>query len=37
VAWLGEQPRWNHLVSFLLILAAVFFAFMPGGAAARGH
>jgi uncharacterized protein len=36
VAWLGEQPRWNHLVSFLLILAAVFFAFLPG-AASRGH
>ena len=27
--WLGESPRWNHLVSFALILAAVGFAFWP--------
>ena len=25
--WLGESPRWNHLVAFVLILAAVGFAF----------
>ena len=27
--WLGETPRWNHLVAFALILAAVGFAFLP--------
>jgi len=27
MAWLGERPRWNHLVSFGLILGAVWFAF----------
>ena len=26
--WLGETPRWNHLVAMILIVAAVFFAFM---------
>jgi uncharacterized protein (DUF486 family) len=30
--WLGEAPRWNHLVAFLLILAAVGFAFFPQSA-----
>jgi len=25
--YLGEQLRWNHIVSFVLILGAVFFAF----------
>jgi hypothetical protein len=29
LGWLGETPRWNHLVSFLLILTAVGFAFLP--------
>jgi uncharacterized protein (DUF486 family) len=31
-AWLylGEEMRWNHAVSFALILAAVWFAFRPG-------
>ncbi len=31
-AWfyLGEGFRWNYAVSFLLILAAVWFAFRPG-------
>ena len=31
-AWLylGETMRWNHAVSFGLILAAVWFAFRPG-------
>ena len=30
-AWLylGETMRWNHAVSFVLILAAVWFAFRP--------
>jgi uncharacterized protein (DUF486 family) len=28
-AWLGETPRWNTIVAFLLILAAVGFAFLP--------
>jgi uncharacterized protein (DUF486 family) len=27
--WLGELPRWNTVVAFVLILAAVGFAFMP--------
>jgi len=30
--WLGESPRWNHLVAFALIFAAVIFAFLPGTA-----
>lgn len=30
--WLHEQPRWNHLVAFALVLAAVGFAFLPGRA-----
>lgn len=30
--WLGETPRWNHLVALLLILAAVGFAFLPRSA-----
>lgn len=30
--WLGETPRWNHLVAFVLILAAVGFAFFPQSA-----
>jgi len=27
MAWLGESPKWNHLVSFAMILGAVYFAF----------
>ncbi len=27
--WLGEAPRWNTIVAFLLVLAAVGFAFLP--------
>ncbi len=27
----GEPIRWNHIVSFLFILIAVFFAFLPSG------
>lgn len=30
--WLGESPRWNHLIAFALILAAVGFAFLPHSA-----
>jgi uncharacterized protein (DUF486 family) len=30
--WLGEAPRWNTLVAFVLILAAVGFAFLPRAA-----
>jgi hypothetical protein len=26
--WLDEKPRWNHAVSFVLIVAAVYFAFL---------
>lgn len=28
-AYLGEIPRWNHIVAFVLIVGAVAFAFMP--------
>ncbi|HYO96289.1 MAG TPA: DMT family protein [Polyangiaceae bacterium] len=27
--WLGEPPRWNYAVAFVLLLAAVGFAFLP--------
>ena len=27
--WLREPPRWNHLVAFALVIAAVVFAFLP--------
>lgn len=27
--WLGERLAWNHLVSFVLLVAAVAFAFLP--------
>jgi uncharacterized protein len=30
--WLGERVRWNYGVALLLILAAVYFAFLPGNA-----
>lgn len=26
----GERFQWNHIVSFLLLVGAVYFAFMPG-------
>ncbi|HXU83508.1 MAG TPA: DMT family protein [Polyangia bacterium] len=29
--FLGEPPRWNYLVAFVLVLAAVGFAFLPKG------
>jgi uncharacterized protein (DUF486 family) len=29
--WLGEPPRWNYLVAFALVMAAVGFAFLPRG------
>jgi uncharacterized protein (DUF486 family) len=29
--YLGEPPRWNYLVAFVLVLAAVGFAFLPRG------
>jgi uncharacterized protein len=32
VLYLGEQPRWNHYVAFLLVVAAVGFAFGPPAA-----
>lgn len=28
--YLKERPQWNHLVSMVLIVAAVYFAFLPG-------
>ena len=37
IFYLGEIPRWNHLVSFVLIVAAVAFAFWPDTAVVRGH
>ena len=30
LVYLNEPPAWNHLVAFALILAAVYFAFLPG-------
>jgi uncharacterized protein (DUF486 family) len=30
ILYLGELPRWNHAISFFLIVAAVCFAFWPG-------
>lgn len=27
----GEQLRWNHIVAFLLLVGAVYFAFLPSG------
>ena len=30
VLYLGERVRWNYGVAFVLILAAVYFAFLPG-------
>jgi uncharacterized protein len=30
VVYLGERVRWNYGVAFALILAAVYFAFLPG-------
>jgi uncharacterized protein (DUF486 family) len=30
--WLKEPPRWNYLVAFALVLAAVGFAFWPAAA-----
>ncbi len=30
--YLGERPAWNHLVSFILIVGAVAFAFWKPGA-----
>jgi hypothetical protein len=32
ILYLGEDLRWNHLMSFLLLVAAVGFAFLPSGA-----
>jgi uncharacterized protein (DUF486 family) len=28
VLWLKESPRWNHAVAFVLVVAAVYFAFL---------
>lgn len=36
VLYLHEPPRWNYLVSFLLVLAAVYFAFLPAGSPPAG-
>jgi uncharacterized protein (DUF486 family) len=30
IVYLGQAPRWNHAVAFVLILAAVAFTFLPG-------
>ena len=37
IFYLGEIPRWNHLVSFMLIVAAVAFAFWPDTVPVRGQ
>jgi uncharacterized protein (DUF486 family) len=29
--WLGEAPRWNHLVACTLVVGAVVMAFWPSG------
>lgn len=34
ILYLGESPRWNHLVALGLLVAAVAFAFLPAGASA---
>ena len=31
IVWLKEPPAWNHLVSFALVIGAVWFAFLPTG------
>src|SRR5258708_1206437 len=33
-SYMKELPRWNHLVSFVLIIAAVYFAVLPNKPAA---
>jgi len=30
LVYFQEAPKWNYAVSFLLVLGAVFFAFLPG-------
>lgn len=35
IAYLGERVRWNHLVAFICIIAAVAFTFLPEGFGAR--
>ncbi len=37
IFYLGEIPRWNHLVAFMLIVAAVAFAFWPDVAIVRSQ
>lgn len=37
IFYLGEIPRWNHLVAFMLIVAAVAFAFWPDAIPIRGN
>lgn len=34
IFYMREPPRWNYLVSFALVIAAVYFAFLPGNVAA---
>ena len=29
IVYLRESPRWNHAIAFILIIAAVAFAFLP--------
>jgi uncharacterized protein (DUF486 family) len=29
ISYLGEKLRWNHVVAFLFLVGAVFFAFLP--------
>lgn len=35
IAYLGEKIRWNHLVAFVCIIAAVAFTFLPQGTHAK--
>jgi uncharacterized protein (DUF486 family) len=37
VIYLREIPRWNHVVAFMLIVAAVSFTFLPGSQISQPH
>ena len=34
IAYLGERIRWNHVVAFCCVIAAVVFTFLPAGSSA---
>lgn len=37
ITYMGEPLRWNHLVSFVLLVAAVYFVFGFGDSSAAAH